>query len=359
MKLHNLILASATALLAVPSIVALVGEGGKVVEENSYDAWGRMRDPDTHEVYRMDKVPSLTLGRGYGSHEYLHRFGLVNMNARLYDPVLGRFASPDPYVQDPTLPQNFNRYSYCLNNPLLYRDPSGEFFMTILTSAIELWSNVFTHGFNVNRYNWRRTENAWAIDTGMFRGNFGQVLQKMTWGILTTGLGNITAHGLNLLGKIDHVSYMDGMLALSGVTSGDKAFTIGYYSFGPKNYDATWMDHLFVHEYGHYIQSQFMGPLFLPVVALPSVLSAWKGTELFGIEHIRRWFEVNASHLGSLTLTIIMEGVNLDIIRTVKSILILKVSEPAVYLSMLILGQKKEMSINILQIVQNLHFGIC
>ncbi|MBQ3635808.1 MAG: RHS repeat-associated core domain-containing protein, partial [Bacteroidales bacterium] len=44
---------------------------------------------------------------------------------RMYDPTVGRFLSPDPYVQDGTNPQNFNRYSYCLNNPLKYTDPSG------------------------------------------------------------------------------------------------------------------------------------------------------------------------------------------------------------------------------------------
>ena len=48
------------------------------------------------------------------------------MNARLYDPALGRFLSPDPYVQAPDFTQSFNRYSYCLNNPLKYTDPSGE-----------------------------------------------------------------------------------------------------------------------------------------------------------------------------------------------------------------------------------------
>jgi len=48
---------------------------------------------------------------------------------RLYDPVLGRFLSPDPYVQMPDFTQNFNRYSYCLNNPLVYTDPSGELYL--------------------------------------------------------------------------------------------------------------------------------------------------------------------------------------------------------------------------------------
>jgi RHS repeat-associated protein len=48
------------------------------------------------------------------------------MNARLYDPALGRFLSPDPYVQAPEFSQNFNRYAYCLNNPLKYTDEDGK-----------------------------------------------------------------------------------------------------------------------------------------------------------------------------------------------------------------------------------------
>lgn len=58
----------------------------------------------------------------------LGEFGIINMNGRLYDPLLGRFLSPDRYIQSPDNSQNFNRYSYCLNNPLKYTDPSGEIF---------------------------------------------------------------------------------------------------------------------------------------------------------------------------------------------------------------------------------------
>lgn len=58
------------------------------------------------------------------------------MNGRFYDPQLGRFLSPAPYVQDISNPQNLNRYSYCLNNPLKYTDPTGEFFHIIIGAAI-------------------------------------------------------------------------------------------------------------------------------------------------------------------------------------------------------------------------------
>jgi hypothetical protein len=73
------------------------------------------------------------------------------MNGRLYDPLVGRFLSPDNYVQDPSFTQNFNRYGYCLNNPLRYTDPSGEVIgiddaivigaIILVSSAINISSN--------------------------------------------------------------------------------------------------------------------------------------------------------------------------------------------------------------------------
>jgi hypothetical protein len=47
------------------------------------------------------------------------------MNGRMYDPVIGRMLSPDPYVVNPFFSQDFNRYSYVRNNPLSYTDPTG------------------------------------------------------------------------------------------------------------------------------------------------------------------------------------------------------------------------------------------
>jgi RHS repeat-associated protein len=57
--------------------------------------------------------------------------GLINMNARIYDPYLGRFLSADPVLPDAYDMQQFNRYSYVTNNPLKYTDPTGNFGVTI------------------------------------------------------------------------------------------------------------------------------------------------------------------------------------------------------------------------------------
>lgn len=108
------------------SITHITDNTGNLLYEYSYDPWGRLRNPMTQQVYDVGMEPYLFLGRGYCGHEHLDWCGLINMNARLYDPTVGRFLSPDPYVQAPDFSQNFNRYSYCLNNPLRYTDISGE-----------------------------------------------------------------------------------------------------------------------------------------------------------------------------------------------------------------------------------------
>lgn len=81
----------------------------------------------------------------------LPEFGLINMNEkRLYDPMLGRFLSPDNYVQMPDFSQSFNRYSYCINNPLKYNDPDGEWFgiddlfASIIGGTINLGMNLLS-----------------------------------------------------------------------------------------------------------------------------------------------------------------------------------------------------------------------
>lgn len=101
-----------------------------------FDAWGNRRNPITGIPDTSDYKNSLT-ARGYTGHEHLDELGLINMNGRVYDPRLGMFISPDNFVQAPDFTQNFNRFSYCLNNPLMYTDPSGEIFWApIIAGAV-------------------------------------------------------------------------------------------------------------------------------------------------------------------------------------------------------------------------------
>ena len=107
-------------LLATDHLGCIVGvwnAQGTLLEEHRYTAWG----------LRTSSTASPRLRRGFTGHEHLTQFGIIDMQARLYDPHLGRFLAPDPYVQAPERSMNFNRYAYCMNNPLKYTDPTGEF----------------------------------------------------------------------------------------------------------------------------------------------------------------------------------------------------------------------------------------
>ena len=99
---------------------------GNIEQELSFDAWGNLRDADT---WTGTSTEAPMFDRGYTGHEHMTAFGLINMNGRCYDPLMSSFLSVDEYVQDPSNAQNFNRYAYCLNNPLKYTDPSGWYYV--------------------------------------------------------------------------------------------------------------------------------------------------------------------------------------------------------------------------------------
>ncbi|MDE6533534.1 MAG: FG-GAP-like repeat-containing protein [Muribaculaceae bacterium] len=107
------------------SVMAVTDQAGNLIEEFSYDAWGRRRNPVTLKPYSVIIEAEASLDRGFGGHEHIDGFEMVNMNGRMYDPVVGRFLSADPYVQMADFTQSLNRYAYCVNNPLSLIDPSG------------------------------------------------------------------------------------------------------------------------------------------------------------------------------------------------------------------------------------------
>ncbi|VEN72721.1 hypothetical protein EPICR_10220 [Candidatus Desulfarcum epimagneticum] len=100
---------------------------GDVEEKMAYAPFGSPRSLDGQAV---DFSLSFT-NRGFTGHEHIDDMGIIHMNGRVYDPEIGRFLSPDGFIQDPYSSQSFNRYTYCLNNPLQYTDPSGHFFSVI------------------------------------------------------------------------------------------------------------------------------------------------------------------------------------------------------------------------------------
>ena len=112
---------------------------GKVLERSSFAPFGERRQANWRPATGF--LTAQTTTRGFTGHEQLDEVGLIHMNGRVYDPELGRFLSPDPNVQAPLNAQNLNRYSYVLNNPLSYTDPSGFFFDKLGDLIQDLASN--------------------------------------------------------------------------------------------------------------------------------------------------------------------------------------------------------------------------
>jgi RHS repeat-associated protein len=86
---------------------------GAVLERYDYSAFG------------ATVQGSGSVSRRFGGHHTDPETGLVYMNARYYDPQLGRFLSADSLVPDPLNPQAFNRYAFAYNNPISNLDPTG------------------------------------------------------------------------------------------------------------------------------------------------------------------------------------------------------------------------------------------
>ncbi|MCQ2975739.1 MAG: RHS repeat-associated core domain-containing protein [Bacteroidales bacterium] len=264
--------------------------------------------------------------RGYTMHEHLDEFGLINMNARLYDPYIARFLSPDPYIQDPEYSQNFNRYSYCLNNPLKYTDPSGEkwwhwalgaFLLDPITTsitacatataAIGTYSTVVATGLIPfqgtltaatipSKNYWGKVKNAWNIDLGLFKSDsFGHLMSRFLWEYPQTGVGNFYSNFRNIIGNVDRVDYYKGATYCTNENS-DKndGVTLGNYininidnevTGDFENYLITAHNGLYMHEYGHTIQGRHYGFAYLFSVGLPSLFSAKKSHIVKTIEY--------------------------------------------------------------------------
>ncbi|MDC8026598.1 RHS repeat-associated core domain-containing protein [Elizabethkingia anophelis] len=101
------------------SILAVSDKYGYKVQEAYFDAWGNRQTGG--DINYLD--------RGYTGHEHFEDIGIIHMNGRLYDPLLRRFLNADENIQDPNNTQNYNKYGYVLNNPLMYNDPNGEFWI--------------------------------------------------------------------------------------------------------------------------------------------------------------------------------------------------------------------------------------
>ena len=357
------------------SIVSLIDVSDWVYDVQ-YDVWG-----GRNVMLPYDFDP--TFDRGYTGHEHIDVLNLINMNGRMYDPQLGRFLSPDPFIQSPTNPQNFNRYSYCLNNPLKYTDPDGEFWESFFFDPVTYGlGNLLTHSlrgdvnslqdgfkyFGQGALTGAALTTTWClapcipivgdvfqaymsgnalISTGMmalgvtsgwkrgfYTGNWSTFInsQKLmlgyyyidenagfwegvsqgysrhTWESLQTTIGHGYSQARNLAWQIDRVDFMGGA---TYATTENKSFqngvTLGNY-ININIWDEItggfddWVlsNPLYMHEYGHTIDSREYGPSYLFTIGWSSLNSARTSYDVGTRNtHDWHWTELRANNNAS------------------------------------------------------------
>ena len=152
----------------------ITDENGNVLQNVAFDAWGNVRNGDD---WSLDDTYVLMYGRGFTGHEHLDGFGLINMNGRMYDPLLSMMLSPDNNIQFPQMSQNFNRYSYCLNNPLKYTDPTGEWVETVVFGVAGGLVNLIANAHNIDNFR----EGALAFGVGFVKGIMAEYMMGQSW----------------------------------------------------------------------------------------------------------------------------------------------------------------------------------
>jgi RHS repeat-associated protein len=170
-------------------------QNGNQVQHYEYTAFGQTRYTGSSTAFPVS--------RRYTGQILDDATGLYYYNARYYDPVLARFTQPDDIIPNFADPQSYNRYSYCVNNPLRFTDPSGKWGQEVA----DAWSGAVNTAFE---YYTAGSQSTTLIGTlGTVNSLVGGVTEPLRFG---TDAGHVSAEGGSA-----------GKIALTGITEISRA----------------------------------------------------------------------------------------------------------------------------------------
>jgi len=247
-------------------------------------------------------------------------------------------------VANSTFTQDFNRYTYARNNPLMYTDPTGQKIKwwgwllmglglldpvtattTVATAGATVAGIAVTAG--VTAYSTTAlnspilaivgacgvgggagtlVKNSFRLDNGLFATdkdrNFWartwQFTSRFTWEAFQTSVGFSYTTGRNIGGRVDRVDYFGGATFATkenqdyrdGVSLGNYININISDEITGSFRDRVLSDPLFMHEYGHTFDSRIFGNTYLFAVGIPSLVSAAGSGD-----HSRYWTEMRAN----------------------------------------------------------------
>jgi RHS repeat-associated protein len=187
------------------------GAAGTIVSR--FDPFGaRLGAGTPPDLHAVTPVSDVTVG--FTGQEGDDEFSLINMNGRIYDPETARFITADPFVGD-VGSQGLNRFSYALNSPLKYTDPTGFFS----------WTDLFPGG----SWAWDKFK-SWAAPSYNNPGNAGGPSVSLPIGYTHTGAsaGNVWQknYGPRPMPEGPSGTTVDDQAGAGGVDSGGSDGTV-------------------------------------------------------------------------------------------------------------------------------------
>lgn len=158
-------------------ILKITDSSGNILVTYDYDSFGNtIKVTDTSGIGLSSKNPYR-----YRSYRYDTETGYYYLNQRYYDPKVGRFISQDNIgFSDPSNSKGLNLYTYCLNNPVMYSDPSGKFAISILAMVIigtvvggalgfgfDVGGQLINNGWNFNEVDWGSATNSTIVGAAL------------------------------------------------------------------------------------------------------------------------------------------------------------------------------------------------
>jgi len=180
------------------NVVLLSKTNGSIVSGSNarYDPFGNYR------TWPGSNVNPTISDRGFTGHVHdntgaypTQNVGLIYMNARYYLPEVGRFISPDSIVPEAENPQSYNRYSYALNSPLNYTDPTGHWpsWLEYAFGVAYQFANDLTFGLpdHISGTDWQEAQ-SYSFQNGQQLGRAAGTVVNVALtidGIVKTGSG--------------------------------------------------------------------------------------------------------------------------------------------------------------------------
>ena len=208
-----------------------------------YDAWGshKVVTATGIEITSSTNIGNLNPFR-YRGYYYDTETGLYFLQTRYYDPEVGRFLNRDAVTYaDPATINGLNLYAYCLNNPVIYSDPTGHGIITILLgfaiagivgSAIEV-AGTFATDLISSAINGEWAFSSWETYAGSAIGGFAggmvsliPVIGAYVAPIVSGGLETFTGLALEKATGTSDMSWSD-IGKLTGLAVMVSALTIG------------------------------------------------------------------------------------------------------------------------------------